>query len=404
MKQRQSGVSSLMMVSLLLVAVLMMTLASYRQAFFQIKRAQNQVQARQQFWQAEGGLECFYAQVMEMGALPSSWHNCGGEPEVVVTKLVIGSGVHQIASAYQNQVLYKNISLGGGVRGAIQTSANLYIRGSTTISVPDPGEEKSAGWECIALTYRNKFESTGGVVNQGVNHSVKPWSSFNSNGKNCLSTHRSAGLPILKDVVKQPAARPFESFFNVPVEEFATVRDSGKFKRLDGVGSPKILVNCGKKITDQINAGHEFIWVEGGCEIAAEQYSELTSATQSRENGVLLVFHDGPLSLMGGGGLFKGSMLHFNTAYHPRLSDWVGFDSYAFLSHVPAEFNTAYINNASFYQHGAFNVSGSQLFDSPDHWALFNTSYNMRFNRDVMEHARSQLAKPRWQKGSWRDF
>ncbi len=401
--KHQQGISSLMVVSLLLVAVLMLSLASYRQVFLQIKLAKNQVQSAQQRWQAEGGLECAFAQMMEGEWNQNSWHQCGGDSSVFVDKVDVSDGVYQLTSIFKNQRLNKNVSVGGGVKGALQSSANIAMHASLAISTPEPGKLTSVGWECTAITYRDKLHIPAGLVNQGVIHGDAPWAGFDAQGKDCVSTHLTNGTNLRSDIVKNANVKPFESYFNVPVDEFASVRDSGKFKRLEGSGAPKVLANCGKKITDQIDAGHEFVWVEGGCEIKASDYSSITAASQNTD-GVLLVVHDGPMSLMGGGAIFKGSMVHFNTSYTPKLSDWAGFEAYTYLNHASPVFDGEHINSASFYQHGAFNFSGGQLFDSPEHFALFFASYNMRFNRDVVEHARSQLVKPRWQKGSWRDF
>lgn len=404
--KRQQGISSLMVVSLLLVAVLMLSLASYRQVFLQIKLAKNQVQSAQQRWQAEGGLECAFAQMKSGEWDQSNWHQCGGDSNVSVTKADVGDGIYQLSATFKRETVHKSVSVGGGVKGAIQSSANIAMHSSLTISTPDPGKLTAAGWECIAVTYRKEFDTAAGLVNQGVVHGDAPWQGFKPQGADCAPTHLTNGTTLRSDIVKDQNIKPFESYFNVPVANYSQIRDGGKFKQLIGVGTPKILLNCGKVISDQIEAGHEFIWVEGGCEIKASEYSALTGASQNT-HGVLLVFHDGPVSLMGSdssGGIFKGSMVHFNTSYSPKLSDWSPFQAYAHLNHASNNFDKQFRDNASFYQHGAFTFSGVQIFDSPDHYALFYTSLNMRYNRDVMEYARSQLVQPRWKKGSWRDF
>ena len=55
---KQQGAAALLVVSVLLVAALMMSLGSYKSLFYQIKRANNQIEARQEHWRAEG-IECF---------------------------------------------------------------------------------------------------------------------------------------------------------------------------------------------------------------------------------------------------------------------------------------------------------------------------------------------------------
>ena len=57
----QQGMATLMITSLLLVVALLFSLASYKNLFYQIKRSQNEVLAKQAHWQAEGGLECAFS-------------------------------------------------------------------------------------------------------------------------------------------------------------------------------------------------------------------------------------------------------------------------------------------------------------------------------------------------------
>ncbi|MFA0350859.1 hypothetical protein AB4486_28550, partial [Vibrio sp. 10N.222.55.C6] len=47
-----------------LVTALMLTFGSYRSVFYQIKRSQNEVEARKQHWEAEGGLECGFTYIV----------------------------------------------------------------------------------------------------------------------------------------------------------------------------------------------------------------------------------------------------------------------------------------------------------------------------------------------------
>lgn len=68
----QQGIMTLFMTSLLLSAALVITLGSYKALFYQIKRAQNEVKARQQFWIAEGGLECIFSFANTSHQLPDA--------------------------------------------------------------------------------------------------------------------------------------------------------------------------------------------------------------------------------------------------------------------------------------------------------------------------------------------
>lgn len=54
--QKQIGATTLLITSILLSITLIATLGSYKNLFYQIKRAQNEVKARQVHW-AKGGIE-----------------------------------------------------------------------------------------------------------------------------------------------------------------------------------------------------------------------------------------------------------------------------------------------------------------------------------------------------------
>ena len=62
---KQRGAATLLVAVLLLAAALVISLASYKGVFFQAKRAQNEIEARQLHWKGEGRLECVMAKVAD---------------------------------------------------------------------------------------------------------------------------------------------------------------------------------------------------------------------------------------------------------------------------------------------------------------------------------------------------
>lgn len=68
-KHQQSGMTTLLITSMLLIVALLFSLASYKNLFYQIKRTQNEVLARQAHWAAEGGLECGFAAIQDAGSI-----------------------------------------------------------------------------------------------------------------------------------------------------------------------------------------------------------------------------------------------------------------------------------------------------------------------------------------------
>lgn len=68
---KQQGMATLLVTTMVLVVSLLFSLASYKNVFYQIKRAQNEVMARKAHWLAEGGLECGFAELRVTGQSPT---------------------------------------------------------------------------------------------------------------------------------------------------------------------------------------------------------------------------------------------------------------------------------------------------------------------------------------------
>lgn len=72
MTTNAKGMITLLVVSLLLMLALVMTLGLHQALLYQIKRAHNELISRQQFWIAEGGLECVLSVAHQSGQVPDS--------------------------------------------------------------------------------------------------------------------------------------------------------------------------------------------------------------------------------------------------------------------------------------------------------------------------------------------
>ncbi|BCL70790.1 hypothetical protein TUMSATVNIG1_27550 [Vibrio nigripulchritudo] len=417
MMRRNQGYITLTVTSFVLVAALILILGSYKQVFFQIKRAQNEVKNRQEHWLAEGGLECIYTRAHVDKISAGSVTGCSSQAGLTLDLNTSAAGRMAVAKV-GTTMLEKEIRYGGSLgAGALQTSADMFLRGANAFDTPDPGKYTSDGWECVAARYKSAFRVSGTIENKGVVHGDAPWSGFNNRGKDCKLSHRStsggtgAGNISTNDFLKDATVAPFENFYGVPLSESEKVRDNGNFHILTGTAiasGTKILSNCGAKLKGAIEAGKEFIWVQGGCEISASDYPGLVTASSATPNGVTLVVSDGPISLMsdGSSGDFKGVLFHISPTYTPALSDWgslPGANPYinpVGASNFPADVRAS----ASYFQSGSFTFSGGQYLDSSGHYAIFNNAISLSFNKDVIDYARSKNSPPQWLKGSWNDF
>ncbi|MDA9558086.1 hypothetical protein N9R79_11420 [Vibrio sp.] len=459
--QKQKGIATLLVTSLLVSSALVVSMSSYKNVFYQIKRAQNEVKSRQSHWMAEGGLECAYAQYQLNGAIPTSLTDCGSGLANSMTMTTGTEGI-VVTSANEYAGLHKVIQGGGSIgNGAIQTTADLYFRGSVNFYVPDPGDFNTTedGWECTVLKYKSRVHLNASATNSGLKFSnYDPFEDFDSQAygdKDCAASHKTNGggsaelnatLPstVKNDFQHDPNLSLFDSFFGVSKSAHDTIRDNGKFAVLYGVDvtssaplalkdpdtgvvgtttgyvTVKKVPECGKAIAEKISKDKErFIWVEGGCEISSENYNSLVAKTQSEKDGVLIVVHDGILSIMNEGthnsegqgsgnangspsNAFKGVIFHFNHNYKPSFNDWMLYSGANKVINASSPvFPLEYRQNAAFYQHGSPTAEGGTFLDLPNQSALYNASLAYYYNRDIISSLQGELTEQRWQKGSW---
>lgn len=421
MINKQQGAITLLVSSSILIASLIFSLGSYKHIFYQIKRAQNEVQAKKNHWVAEGAVECVFAKASVLGSISNDIvDDCKALSSASLE--FIKTVNYQIKGIKAAQVVKKTIIMGGtGGAGVIKSASNLYFHTSISITTPDPGRLGDDGWECIAVRYKNRIGAFGSVVNQGVKINLKPSSDFEHQGKDCsvnYKTNSSMGsLGFKSDFKQDPLVSPFKDIFGVEASEHNTIRDNGKFTVLNGagLGSEKRLSDCGQKLIDSLNASKKHIWVEGSCEITSSQYQGFADAMNNQGDGSFIVIHDGSLSIMGApSGVIakemKGIILHFNYDYSVPSdgANWSGTDAYGYLyphgGVANVLFPSSFLSTASFYQHGAFTLNGGQFFDTEGQTAIFYTSANFKYNSDIVQKLISEVVPPRWQEGSWHDF
>ena len=408
---KQMGMLTLLTTSLLLIVALVIALGGYKSTFYEVKRAQNEIASRQAHWAAEGGVECGVAQYMITRTIPASILACDTDANILPNIVLDPTNNEVVISArvQRREVSRRFTHSLQAFSGAIQSTSDLYVRGSSSIYTPDPGQLSDKGWECIAAKYDGELKVVGSIDNKGLVHGLPPYDGFDNQGKDCSTSHMTSdsNSSLKSDFQFESNLKVFESFFNVPVKHHDQVKNSGAFTVLEGTvsapGTIKTLPNCGKALTDEIEKGHTKLWVEGSCEIATTELHALSQAS-SKTKGILLVVHEGLFSIMGTGSL-NGILFHFNQDFSPDLAKWEGFEAGVYLHHVANDFDLSYRERTSYYQHGSFTVTGGQLFETPDpQVAIFNNSLAFNYNRDVIDHARQGLTSTTWKKGSWRDF
>lgn len=439
----QRGVATLLITSILLSVALVVTLGSYKNLFYQIKRAQNEVKARQEHWLAEGGLECIYTKSILDGVVPST----PSIPECNISNYAINFTYQPLAATnpttrINSQFGYANLNknivipLAGGGAGALRSASNLVVNASVSIS-PEPGNINGTGndeyYECVSMVVRDKAYFGGGFINGDLNYSsgVSPGADYKPNVKCGASYKTNSSQPsgyylnekgelvshsVDLDTQRDTDLSPFKDYFGKDVSDWQKVRDDPKndFK--------KITTTKGSDCFTQINQvglktnGNNAIWIDGPCEFDTN-LTNLLNKGKNPNMKVLLVVHNG---IVGGRSAVdvNGVFVHVNSSYRAEKEQWnkAAFDAslIASLKHNPNEFKAGLeaINGkgsyndgdatlATMYMEGSFNFSGGMILDARNQSALFKNSVNLKFNSEIMKSFVNSYLPPRWQEGSW---
>ena len=431
-KHQQSGMTTLLITSMLLIVALLFSLASYKNLFYQIKRTQNEVLARQAHWAAEGGLECGFAEIKKLQSIPvGDFNSCDN---LLLDHLLVTVGNPNILISQKNgNRLRKSFSIpGAGSSGTIKSTSNIYFAGGVS-TFPDPG--KSLGnnqWECTVLRYSKFLKVYGTLESKGLDPSTLPYDGFPEEPiQTCINTHltnpgvvgnRDFPSGLKSDFIQDPYLEPFEDTFDVPREDWLEIMYNEEFVRIGNrlpltkpqttsLPSPLFNDNCGEKIKFEISQKNDLIWVYGGCHITDNELTAIDTEIETKNlDGVILVIQDGILSMKGNHS-FKGMIYHFITSsssYSPTLSDWEKTENLSNLTGLvdPSDdiVKDITVTDVSYYQDGELNPSGGYVMDGPNTYAVFSGSMFFKFNRDVIDKPLNKIRKVKWIEGSWNDL
>ncbi|WP_104401934.1 hypothetical protein [Vibrio penaeicida] len=421
MIRRSEGYITLTITSFILLAALILVMGSYKQVFFQIKRAQNEVKSRQDHWVAEGGLECGFASIKVRGlnSIPNNLlSDCSDISLSSLTEDVSNSSVLVSKSGYTR--LKKEINfLSSNSQGAIRSTSDLVFRGSYTFT-PDPGKRRSNGdWNCKIVQFQgtlglySPYENTS-VANMGFDDNNKPYSTFPS-GQSCDSNYSTASYSNVNggamkywvegatesDIEhKTDIGDLFKDIFGVPRDEWLTIKNDPLFHKKDGGES------CGNTISEGISNGKSLIWYTGSCELGTTDFTAISTAFSNSPNvnSAVIVIENGLFSTLATY-TFPGMFYHFNTNYQPTASEWATTAANANMPIIANPAATPFgLEDVIYYQTGAFVPTGGYIMDAPGKIAMFNSSMNFLYNQDNLTTPLSKIRKLTWAKGSWNDF
>ncbi len=427
----QQGMATLLLTSVLLLVALIFSLASYKNLFYQIKRSQNEILARQAHWQAEGGVECLWTilnKTKEMIDVDNfiSMSICDKNNNKVFIK---NKEDKKIVSKYDDLVISKDFeSSHHSMASLITSTSDLVISGDMDI-YPQPGVKTETGYNCKIAEFSGGFEIKGKIRNKGFHPSFPPYDDFvieepspppidwnepNIYVQKCNyleeenfftrevenKKYTDTSLHFKQDYKKLETLDPFKNIFGYPDYQWELAKKELFFQDVDGG------MNCAENIKEMIKSTDEnqgnLFWITGNCDLT-EGISSLE--LESKNNSFILVVQDGLVGLHGSA-ILNALIYQFrspNNNWTPTKSSWEEmnktiYGSIPFKEGSQTRDYDSYIN----YQSGSFITSGGVIFDVPGYKATITGSGNFSYNGDVIKDNLS--LKPRWKEGSWRDF
>ncbi|EAS62462.1 hypothetical protein VAS14_07099 [Vibrio angustum S14] len=412
----QKGMTTLLITSMLLIVALLFSLASYKNLFYQIKRTQNEVVARQSHWLAEGGLECGFATIREEKDITTDLSSCVDVFGNNLDSLTLDSTISpaELSSKKMGVNLSKNISAnGGGSYGVIKSSADLYFKGDHEYYADPNYKLSDNSWACLVLRYKNTFyinnDSTSFFTNKGLE----------TGSEECNESYitNTKQLPVIynSDIKLDDTMDVFKETFNEERINWEEVKFSEVFVQFDVI-DPN---NCATEIKNKITTEKRYIWVTGNCFLEQATGLDELSEESQKGDGIFLLIENGLLSVNGASSTFKGIIYHFINNYSPIESgtnQW-SISTYGMWTYVsnltmykpkgitltPTQ-QEEMRDKLVFFMNGSFVPSGGYIFDTPDKLAYFNMSSDLSYDGTLIDNLLSEFNIPTWVQGSWNDL
>ncbi len=434
MRQYQQGIATLLITSILLSVALVVTLGSYKNLFYQIKRAQNEVKARQEHWLAEGGLECAYSNVKEKIIVLASTtqHVVNGCDSTVNIHKKLGN--EYLVTATQGYATLEKMILasGMGLGSTIKTSGSIELTGSMHFVPFASGDINES--DCTSII-------SGGSVSYVASNSgtdehfltVDKSESAHATGPlgapsfDCKATHKSnlfdpsktpiyitlpypiRGQDILENV---PNISVFMDLFSKPFNESniaslkAEIRNDPKGVVIDSSNAsytPAGWVHrCDQKIGNAYSQGKRRFWIEGSCAVSGNLFGSATQSTSNFDPSQLLIFN---------GIFYAKSMSYFDGLiyqYAPSTLNsrliWTDlFTSAANIGVTPLGFQRHNVDSGEldmfiFHADGSMILDGGLGMDTPNRTVRLNGSLIPAYSGDK---AAKFLTNIKWKEGSW---
>lgn len=430
MKRHQQGIATLLITAVLLSITLVITLGSYKNLFYQIKRAQNEVSARQSYWLAEGGVECLYAYIAQdptritglLKQVPGEVNHCKQQLQLDELQLIpLENSVYRIYARQGYAQVNKQIYSYTTGTGAIQTNANLRLVGDFDIRPEAVGEADENGfYDCVAVRYKYQVvfhsEASSQQSTETESEKNKPKSENGLRVLDALAENNSelkckaeskTSIPrgqgkdfntqdsseFKADFVQDTKFKPFESYFGLTysTENYHKVKNLHHVITLNGAESK----DCAKKLHQAfVMDKHEKVWLKGDCFI---------NGSFDAPSGRSLVVENG-LFATSGANVFGGAFFHMIDTSLPKFTNpemlsniWEQAPFYKAIEHLLRDNKTTV-----YLDRGAFHPKGGMVFDADGMDVVINGALNLQFQSNKESHQRSQTIS--LQQGSWHGY
>ncbi|MGF1904759.1 hypothetical protein [Aliivibrio salmonicida] len=432
--KKQNGVVVLIMTSLLILAALILSLGIYKSTFYQIKRAQNEVLAKQGHWRAEGAIECLLSNLMTKNTSPiltSTPKECDTYTQPIDSfKVELNDKIYTAEATSSNQTIQKSFIANSSIgNGSIQTVGDLKFIGTVAIR-PDALNEKVSGnsYKCVSVAFSNRIifqhNSTHGSSSRTNGLEVSdpiasgPFEGFNgdchsdyktiipkktagSNTIEIINAHdilpgKSNPLPFKNDFVPDLNLDPFYNLFNLPKNTGNILKVS---KNTEEFVYKKITsaTNCSQEISNHFigTNKNKGLWLYGHC------YINSPLDLQSNDSQILVI-QDGAFALFGAMN-FKGTTYHLvdmtNSVIASNISNYWHNSHGSNTPTALSEFVEPTTTSIMFYSSAP---KGGVIYDVNDGISTIVGDISLEFHGESNPYF--QDGKYQWKKGSWNDL
>ncbi|NLS14113.1 hypothetical protein HGP28_14575 [Vibrio sp. SM6] len=417
-QRKVCGAALLLLTALMLIVSLVGALVAQRTTLYQIKRAHNELETRQQHWLAEGGLECAFAKVVveqdysqltdansaayfdkecrqilgmgEITAQASTRHNAPNDSfEIRAAARSDGWG------AVHRKTLIKDNS---PFLGAIQSSANIDFRGDFDITPAHSTLSNAKGeYDCTALRFARRVSFTPTVSTDTLlttPDAITCESTSAVTDKALLEGVPSDSSPFQDDYKYQPNVDTFYNYFGVRKSDSSIAALKADYHAINLSDTD----DCSSQLAIAF-ATHDKVWMTGDCYINGPVDIQFPDKPRS------LVLQDGLMATYSPM-IFAGSFLQFFHKADFYDAATKQFDETKLANHWSAmnpggEIPIHVESDSVFIETGSFYAKGGSYYDAPAGSVKIIGAKIIKYEETYKLHPTPTTAI--WVKGSWND-